>query len=97
MSAKDQLKMDIVLKVFSDVLDKDRACAVLDVSQRTLRRYLKEYAEQGPLFVKHGNYKRVPINKTPENLKKKVLDLVKNKYFDLKERYKEAYDIKSDW
>jgi len=82
MSSQEQIKLDIVLKVFSDILDKDRACAILDVSERTFRRYLKGYTEKGPLFVKHGNYQKIPLNKTPESLKKKVLDLVKNKYFD---------------
>lgn len=82
MSAQDQLKLDIVLKVFSDVLDRDKACAVLDVSQRTLRRYLSRYEEHGLLFVKHGNYQRKPINKTPESLRQRVCDLVRNKYFD---------------
>lgn len=82
MSAYEQLKLDIVLKVFSGVFEKDKACAVLDVSERTFRRYIKKYQETGPLFVKHGNYQRVPCNKTTDEIKKKVLDLVRHKYFD---------------
>ena len=82
MSARDQLKLDVIGKVVSDVFDRDRACLILDVSQRTIRRYLKGYRDKGLLFVKHGNYQRSPLNKTPESLRQRVCDLVKNKYFD---------------
>ena len=82
MSARDQLKLDVIGKVVSGVFDREKACLVLDVSQRTIRRYLKAYMEKGPLFVKHGNYQRPSANKTSKKLKDKVLNLVKEKYFD---------------
>lgn len=82
MSAYEQIKLDIVLKVFSGVFEKDKACSILDVSQRTFRRYIREYEEKGPLFVKHGNYQKEPVNKISKELKNKVLSLVREKYFD---------------
>jgi transposase len=82
MSARDQLKLDIIGKVVTGVFDREKACLILDVSERTIRRYLKAYMDKGPLFVKHGNYQRPAINKTSKELKDKVLCLVREKYFD---------------
>ena len=82
MSAYEQLKLDVVVKVVSGTFDFEKALAILDVSESTFWRYLRAYREKGHLFVKHGNYQKSPVNKTPQNLKHNVLDLVKNKYFD---------------
>ncbi len=82
MSAQDQLKLDVIGKVVTGVFDREKACLVLDVSQRTMRRYLNGYLDKGPLFVKHGNYQKEPVNKTSKELKNKVLSLVREKYFD---------------
>lgn len=82
MSARDQLKLDVIGKVVSGVFDREKACLVLDVSQRTIRRYLKAYMDNGPLCMKHGNYQRSPVNKTSKEMKNKVLSLVREKYFD---------------
>ena len=82
MSAQDQLKLDVIVKVVSGVFDREKACLILDVSQRTIRRYLKAYMDKGSLFVKHGNYQRSPTNKSSAELKKRALSLVKEKYFD---------------
>ncbi len=82
MSARDQLKLDVIGRVITDVFDREKACLVLDVSQRTIRRYLKAFTDKGPLFIKHGNYQRCPVNRTSKTLKDKVLSLVREKYFD---------------
>ena len=81
MSAQDQLKLDVMGKVVSGVFDREKACLILDISQRTIRRYLKAYMDKGPLFVKHGNYQRSPANKSSKELKNKVLSLGDCKLF----------------
>lgn len=82
MGAYEQLKLDVIVKVSSGLLDRQKALAILDISERTFWRYLRQYRENGALFVKHGNYKKEPANKIPEDLKKIVLKLVCEKYFD---------------
>jgi len=58
MSTKDQLKLEIVTKVLAGSMSRQQAQAILDVSQRTLERYLRDYRHDGPTFVSHGNAMR---------------------------------------
>jgi hypothetical protein len=82
LNSQDQLTIDVVTKVASAKLERKDACLILNVSQRTLERYLREFRINGIYFVKHGNYKKTPVNKTNSHLKEKVLQLVREQYFD---------------
>lgn len=82
MTAQEQLTLDIIAKISTGKMGRKEGQKILDVSERTLRRHLKSYSETGPLSVKHGNYKKSPINLTNPELKKKVIELVREKYFD---------------
>ncbi|MCB0392181.1 MAG: helix-turn-helix domain-containing protein, partial [Bdellovibrionales bacterium] len=99
LKSKDQLKLEIVLKTYSGELDRAEACQALCVSERTLRRYISEYRERGLSFLVHGNKNRPPVNKTHEVFKKKVQDLILEKYFDfnvchLQEKLEEELGMK---
>ena len=82
MSATEQLQLDIVVKISSGILGREQGQKILNVSERTLRRYLRDYLKLGVLFVKHGNCDVPPANRTDTKLKKQVQSLVKEKYFD---------------
>jgi transposase len=82
MNSKDQIVVDVVAKILAGKLSRKVGCKVLGVSERTLRRYLSEYAERGILFVQHRNTKKTPVNKTNLDQRKLVLSLVTEKYFD---------------
>lgn len=82
MGVKAQLKLDVVHKVELGKIDRRRACLALDVSERTLERYIANYRREGALFTRHGNDGRVPINKTEEKIKEQVLNLIREKYHD---------------
>lgn len=82
MSAKDQLKIDVIAKVRSGLITNEQAIEVLAVDDRTIRRYLKCFDEKGVLFFQHGNRGKDPHNRTKGEIKKKFFDLVQNKYFD---------------
>lgn len=82
MSAQEQLKLNIVVKISSGLIGRKEGQQILDVSERTLRRYLRDYQREGVLAVKHGNYNRSPINRTDNDLKKQVQQLVQAKYYD---------------
>jgi transposase len=82
MDASEQLTLDIVSKVSTGQMARSQGQKILGVSERTLRRYLGEFATRGALFVKHGNYNRTAQNRSDPELKKQVLALVREKYFD---------------
>lgn len=82
MSAKNQLKIDVVSKIRSCLITQEQAIEILDVGERTIRRYIKSFDEKGVLFFQHGNHGKNPHNRTEAEVKKNVLDLVQKKYFD---------------
>ncbi len=99
LKTKDQLKLEIICKVHSGELDRNEAKLALDISERTLRRYLRKYRQVGISFLFHGNKRRNPVNKTQDIFKKKIQDLILEKYFDfnvlhLKEKLEEEIGMK---
>lgn len=82
MTAQDQLTLDVIAKISTGKMLRKEGQKILNVSERTLRRYLSEYQKQGVLFVQHKNYKNIPANKSSNELKLRVLKLVREKYFD---------------
>jgi transposase len=80
--AKDQLKMEVIFKVTKGQVARLDGQRILNVSERTLRRYLSRYENVGLAFLKHGNHRRMPVNKTADKLKANVLRLIREKYFD---------------
>lgn len=82
LSARDQLKLDLIIKVEMGVLDRASAAAALAVDIRTLRRYIKAYRDRGTLFVLHGNRGKAPANKIDETLKLTAQNLVRERYYD---------------
>lgn len=82
MSAEQLTKLQIVSKVAEKKMPRLDARTILQVSERTLRRYLRAYEEKGPLFLKHGNKGRSPSNKKPSEFKQAIQSLIREKYFD---------------
>jgi transposase len=82
MSAKEQLELDVIVKVSTATISRKDGQKILNVTERTLRRYLADYCKHGVLFVQHGNRGRAPKNKAQEVLKLQVQKLVKEKYYD---------------
>jgi len=83
LTASEQLKLDLVMKVLCGKLTRAQVMRLLNVSKSTLKRYLRNYQKHGPAFVKHGLSCRKPLNKLSQNLKSEVLRLIREKYFDL--------------
>jgi transposase len=82
LGAQEQFILEVVCKVETGKLTRPFAQKLLQVSARTLRRYLKGYRKKGIGFIRHGNRGRAPKNKLNPDLKSKVQWLVKEKYFD---------------
>jgi transposase len=82
LSAREQLKLEILVKVMTGLMTPKTGAQILEVDPRTFRRYLKAYREKDVLSVKHGNCHKTPHNKTCAEIKLMVLNLIKEKYFD---------------
>lgn len=82
LSAREQLKLEILVKVMAGMMSSRTGAQLLEVNDRTFRRYLKAYREKDILSIKHGNGLKTPHNKTCAQIKLAVLDLIKDKYFD---------------
>lgn len=83
MDSKAQLTVDIVTKVAQGKITIDNAARLLDCSRRTIERYLGRYKKIGIQFVIHGNTGKSPHNKTNEQKKNQVQQLIKSKYYDV--------------
>src|SRR3989338_5347626 len=82
MGSKSQIKLDVVCKIESGKVRRKEGGLILEVSPRTLERYISKYRRLGPLFIRHGNQGRAPRNKTSDELKMRVQQLVREKYPD---------------
>lgn len=87
LNSKEQLKLDVITKVIQDKLSRRSAQQILHVSERTLRRYIKDFQDNGPLFVKHRNWNNIPVNKTLLTIKEEILSLALEKYFDFNRKH----------
>lgn len=82
MSEREKIKLQVITKVTQNKLSRWQAQKVLGVSEWTIRRYLRAFEKKDILFVKHGNWGKSPVNKTPQELKDRVERLVRERYFD---------------
>lgn len=103
MKGWDQLCLELVSKVCSGQMRREQAEQLLQVNERTLRRYLKQYREHGIGFIRHGNKGRAPVNKKDDFVKRRVQEVMKEKYFDFnmehareKIREETGWDIKRE-
>lgn len=82
LKVKEQLKLDIVSRVHAGKISFQHALKILNKSESTLFRYLKDYEDRGAAFAFHKNKNKKPINKTDTQLEEKIVSLCKEKYFD---------------
>ena len=82
MNAENQLILDIIQKLFFKKITFQTAQQVLNVSERSVYRYLQRYEDLGVGFLLHGNKNKIPVNKTSIIDIEKVKVLMKEKYFD---------------
>jgi len=82
MGAQKQIKLDVISKIESGNMGRRQGEQVLDVSERTVERYIANFRKKGVTFILHGNSGRKPANKTDADLKQRVIKLVREKYHD---------------
>lgn len=102
LSKKQQLKLEVIVKVCTGLMPRQKAIQLLQCSERTLRRYIRDYEHRDILCVQHKNTGKIPHNKSAPEIKEMVHFLIKNKYYDfnilhLQEKLQEhGLDIKRE-
>ena len=67
LDSKSQLTLDIIAKVSEGKITISNATKLLNLSQRTIERYLNQYHKHGVRFIIHGNTGKKPSNKIFSN------------------------------
>lgn len=82
MSRSQKFELEIVSKIAANKMSISLGARALDVSERSIYRYLIGWELNGTEFGIHGNKARSPVNRTSLDLKKQVKEIVQAKYFD---------------
>jgi transposase len=79
---RKQLEIHTVAKVKAGEMSFKEALDFLQISERTLRRWLRSFDKQGIAFINHGNKGKAPANKLPADLKKQVMLYMQEDLYD---------------
>ena len=82
LNSKKQLIVDVIARVLADKISFHQALQILNVSESTLRRYIKNFLDSGSSFVIHKNSNKKPWNRMPADKEQKIIQLCKDKYYD---------------
>lgn len=82
MNSTEQIKLDVISKLSQSKITLKQAMHILNKSESTVFRYLRQYRSEGVLFVKHKNSNKTPINKTDKKIEQTIINLCKSKYKD---------------
>lgn len=99
LSTNEQQSFEIIRQVEEGKIDRALACELLDISPRTLCRYIKRYRERGLLFLRHGNRSRKPANAHPYEIRASIHRLMKEVLYDFnmthaRQLIEEKFEIK---
>lgn len=78
----EQRKYDIIKKVVDGDSNKERAALTLGITKRQVNRLIRAYKEKGKAAFVHGNRGRKPPTTIPDSLRRTVIELYRNKYYD---------------
>jgi len=82
MTKSDQVNLGIIEDFRMGKISRKEAALKLGVTERSITRRAKKVREKGAAGIKHGNYGRIPKNKTGDNLRQRMLHLAQNIYPD---------------
>ena len=82
LTVKEQKRLKVLVELDAKRVTGREAADVLGVSLRHVWRLLAVFREEGAAGLAHGNRGREPVNKTPQALRERILDLAEEQYFD---------------
>jgi transposase len=80
MSAAQWKKLDVLERTSKRRLTNPEAAQILGLSERQVRRLRRRHEELGDECVIHGNSGRSPSNRLSEDVREKILELLRGKY-----------------
>lgn len=83
----DQRRVDAVQAASDGRLEKDRCSKVLGVTVRQVNRLIVKMRSSGMAGLIHGNRGRASPRQTPEEIKAKILGLVRGRYADINDTH----------
>lgn len=72
LRAKDQLKIDLILRLVNGKITSDQVAKLLQISERSVRRLVRKYRDKGIYSLIHGNRGRKPPNRISEGICEKA-------------------------
>ena len=87
LKMNEQKKYKVIKKLVDTNGNKDRAAIELGCTRRTVDRLIKAYRTRGKAAFSHGNKGRSPAHTRTEDIRKQILLLYENKYFDTNIRH----------
>lgn len=82
MKRKDAERLRVIQKIIDKHLRQDEAGEILGLCERQVRRVVVAVRERGPAGVIHGSWGKPSRRKVAEQVKAKILSLVKERYED---------------
>jgi transposase len=82
MSPQVELKSNVITKVLQRKLSRKISQKILNISESTLKRYIKKFPIEGSKCFIHGNKGRPPANKTPPQERDRVMTKMKSDFYD---------------
>lgn len=82
MSQKEVKKYDIIKKTINKEINSTEASKLLGLTARHIRRLKAKVDKLGIRGLVHGNRGKTSNRKTPEDKRKRIIDLVNEKYYD---------------
>ena len=85
----EQKKYEVIksLADHPETANKDRAALILGCTKRHINRMLQGYSRSGKDFFIHGNRGKKPTTTISIEIRQKVIDLYRNKYFEANFEY----------
>ena len=80
MSTKESKKIHVIQQVIEKCITQAAAAAILSLSQRHVRRLVKNHKNDGIYALIHKSRGKPSCKKLPENIKDQIINLYKNKY-----------------
>lgn len=80
LKAKDERRIEVLMRVTAGLLSATEAAGLLGVSDRQARRLAAAYRAEGPRGVVHGNRGRPPAHALPRELRDQVRALATGRY-----------------
>jgi hypothetical protein len=82
MTSKNQEVYRLCQETINGKLSIKELSILLPKSYRQTQRLVEKVKNQGMLGVKHGNFGKIPVNKTPTLIEADIKNLLKNDYYD---------------